>query len=324
MEPNDVITADKAIETPAPSLATMSAADRQKFMATGDVDIDALLAEPKETSEPAAADKAPVVESGAASDAAGKDLQEPPKETRFEKRYKKMEARALAAESRLAELDKGSVADKQPEVISSAKRPRAKDYPTIDAWEDACEAFDLKERKSAIAEALRTEREAESRKAQETERERTESDVVNSLAKQITDFKKATAIKDFDEKFLEMTEFLKESKAGHLEFAIAESDKGAALINYFGDHPEELEKLAAMSQTAGLRALGHLEASGKIKVPATKKITDAKRIIPEVDGKGAASDEQDELESAAARGDMKTFNRIMDLREKRAMAESRR
>ncbi len=324
MEPIDVTAVDKTAETPVPSLATMSSADREKFMRTGDVDIDALLAEPK-SSEPASDDKTATGESGAASDAADKDAQEPPKETRFQKRYKKMEERAAAAERERDELRAKLEAKPAPsQAADKAKRPRAKDYPSIDAWEDAVEAYDDKLRADAVREAIRQEREAENQKTQQAEKDKSETKQANSLIKQIKEFRKELPVDDFDEKFIDVKDFLNEKQAMHVADALVESEKGAALINYFGDHPEELEKLVELSPSAALRELVKLELSDKIKVPAPKKITDAKRIVPDVDGKGSSSDEESELLQAAANGDMKTFNKIMDLREKRELAESRR
>ena len=83
------------------------------------------------------------------------------------------------------------------------------------------------------------------------------------------------------------------------------------MIDYLGEHMDELEALTKLSTIRQLREFGRLEVSEKIKGPAPKTRTAAKKIGSYVDGSNSVSDDQAALERAAENKDMKEYNRIM-------------
>jgi hypothetical protein len=338
MDPNDVAAGTSpATETPAPSFQSLTPSARKTFLETGDLDLEKAFtpqkAEPIPDAEAVPKGGKPSDESGAAPDAAKKDTtQEPAGESRHDRRARKLanELRDAKAEiERLKGANPGQETQKpMTNADSGPKKPRLSDYPGtnegIGEWEEAMYAFIQSGFKSEMKSALAAEHEAE---RMETERMRTEKQtesVAETFIERAAKFRKQLKLDDFPDHFSEVRDFCEKTKRWDLSDAILDSPTGPEMTYYFGEHFEELEALAKMSPNAALREIGRLEVSGKIKTPVSKKHTDATRLAPEISGTGSADNEEAQLIAAAERGDMKTYNKIMDRIERREMAEIRR
>lgn len=324
-----------AIETPEPSFANLTPEAHKKFMETGDLDLETAFGAPstakvESESEPGQAKD----ESGAAPEAATKETkQEPVRQNREERRNQKLANENRELKARLEALERGekpaeasTTSQETKPAATDVKRPRAKDFPTIEAWEDAVEAHDTKLRREAVREAIRLEREESQKQQTEAERQKSVEKGASTFVKRMDEFGKTLKENTMNADVDEIRSYINEDlpRRTHLADALIESEVGPQLIHYFAEHFEEFEKLAAMSVTASLRELGRLEVSDKIKVPAAKKHTSATRLTPEVGGNGSAQDDQAELEAAAERNDMKAFDAIMSRMERKQWAESRR
>ncbi len=91
-----------------------------------------------------------------------------------------------------------------------------------------------------------------------------------------------------------------------LAHTITDSEHAAKLINYFGTHPEELQKVAQMHSVNAVKKIGQME--GKLSQTPVKKTTNAPRpVTPEGGGGGAPTD--------LANKSQTEYDRIMNERE---------
>lgn len=314
------------VDVEIPNPETMSPQDRAKWMETGE------FTPPSKEKPSGAADpgKEEPAESGAAPDAAAKDKQAETKpESRAERRIRRLneDNKRLAAE---IESLRGTRTEQRTPPAAETKTnreapPKYKDFVKFgdDAWdkyEEKLHAYNAEQRKLDLQEALAQERETLTQKATEEKQAKDTEQKATKFAERARDFRKTLKDDDFPECMQDVIEMT--NGHSHLSEAILESEFGPQLVKYFGDHPEELAKLTALSVRAGLRELVLLEISERIKGPAVKTKTAARKIGSDVDGHGAVVlDDEAELEAALTAGDGDKYNRIM---QKREAAERRR
>lgn len=151
-------------------------------------------------------------------------------------------------------------AEQQKPEPKAEKAPQRDDYPDWDAYSEA--KADYVARK-----AVREENERISS-------ERRERETAESRNKKMDDFRAKTKAKYADiEKRIEAI--------GDIEIKpevadeIAESEYGPDIMNYFIEHPQDLERIAKLTPTAASRELGRLEArfESDAKKPESEKPT---------------------------------------------------
>ncbi len=317
MDPvNGVLDASPASPAEAlPDFSTLSSTQMADYMKTGEF--------PSETKPKTDATAEPgqdaTGKSGAASDAAEPTTttQEPPKPNREERRNQKLANELRDARAEIERLKAAPITktEERKAVTEGDPRPDPDNFKTIKEWQVEDTAW-LDRRMDA---RLTKEREAREQEAQKAESDKSVKSLTQTFAERTKEYRKTLTDDTFADDFTEVSAFVRDY--GHLADAIVESEVGPQLITYFGDHFDELEKLAKMTPTAALREFGRLEVSDKIKGPAPKTRTAAKKIGSEVRGSSAVTDEDEQLAEAARTGNMKTYQRIMD---KREAAENRR
>ncbi len=322
MEPNDVSAGTSpAAETPELSFETLTPEAHKKFMETGELDLETATTpgtEPKSDAvSPGQADD----KSGAAPEAAKKESQQesarPP--NREERRNQKLNNENRDLRARLEALEKAAPTKAETRQATSEgdPRPDPDNFKTIKEWQVADTEW-IDRRMEA---RLTKEREVRAEEARQAESEKSVESTTKTFADDIKEYRKTLTEDTFAEDFTEVKDYLRKNKLGYLEDAIVESRK-PQLFTYFADHFDELEKLAKMTPTAALREFGRLEVSDKLKAPAPRKHTQSRKLTPQVDGNAAADDDDTRLLDPNI--DQATFNKIMDRREKRELAESRR
>lgn len=315
----DVQAAASAVpEEPRLSLETMSEQDRTNFLT------DDLL--PGET-KPKSDDAQKAVETGAASDAAKHDQESadeepPPRETRAQRRIRQLNDKVKTLEAQIAQRGTERPSELKAAAASPSKAPKLKsftdqigtkytDYDSAhEAWEDAQHGFYADERKTAVTEALKTEREALNKTTAEETAKKTGEAQGKEFAKRAETFRKTLKQDSFVESFTDVKEAVDEAMVdnpdwGEFSAALVESEVGPELIHYFGQNPDAFDALLAMPVSRALRELGKLEVSDKIKAPTPKTRTAAKRIGTDVGGRSAAS--SDPEEEAVNKRDMIAF-----------------
>jgi hypothetical protein len=310
-----------------PTLASMSDSDRAKYLETGELPTNS--SEGTEKSE---------AKSGAVSETAENDQEstEKPHKSRYQRKIdrltaqiKQLEADALANRNRSNESaprqavssDKTTTTAKAPRLKSFTDQIGTKyqDYDTAhEAWQDALDDHYAKERSAAVADALKSEQTRLERAKEQERVEKTTEKNAKEFAKRAQDFRKTLKEDSFNEHFLEVKEAIDEvikgrPEMGELADFLVESEVGPELIQYFGEHIDELDALLEMPLSRATRELGKLEVSDKIKAPQPKKTTAAKRIGSSVSGGAASSN--DPVESAIEKGDVMAYITAMNARE---------
>lgn len=323
-----VVTSTTPAEAmPVTSMEAMTAPERKAYLETGT--IPTREAKPSDAAPGQDAD-----ESGTASEAVGKEQKQDPKpENRAERRIRETLAENKRLVARIEALERGAAAEpakpkETPTAAANSKAPKLKDFQGpghtsdewTDLWEEAKDAYYEAQRRESVREAIKEEREAAATADREAKAKKDNDKLVDTFAKRAKEFIKTLTEDHFDEHLTDVSKFISKPYP-YLDAAISESDVGPQLVNYFGEHFEELEKLAAMTPTAALRELGRLEISEKITGPAPKNRTAAKKLGSDVRGTGTTFDEDAELIEAAANNDWKTYDRI---RRKQEAAERTR
>ena len=318
----DVLAATSAAPAEAlPDFQTMSRTDLDSYMKTGDL--------PKATLEP----KTDVIadatdKSGAAPDAAEKPTipQETKPPNREERRNQKLANELRESKAEIERLKAGQ--HKEPEktvdaaVTDDPNEPNIEDlnadgtakYKTVLEWQRAFKKHLLDTGiKPAVAEAMRLEREAAQKQQQEAEASKATDKLANTFVKRVTEYRKTLTEDTFIEDYAEVHGYLKKHSVDtSVGDYILDSEVGPQLVTYFGEHFEEFEKLTALPLHAALRELGRLELSDKVKGPAPKTRTAAKKIGSNVNGSNSAvSDDDEALAKAAETGNMKEYDRLM-------------
>lgn len=324
METTDV-TVD-ASSTPAdalPNFETMSHSDLVKWKQTGDL--------PKQATETETSDATGDPEKDASEDESGvvpettkkeTEQQEPDPKEHTNRRMRRLAAQVKALEAELAKARDTKPAEVRQETKADAKKaPKLQDFSAatpeeaVDKWEEALHAYYRETLSESVKEAIRVEREAAKQAETQTEAEKATEKLTNTFVKRSQDYRKTLKEDNFSEHFVDVKEFCEEGNLGFLADAILESEVGPQLITYFGENFDELEKFGQMTMNAALREIGRLEVSEKIKGPAPKTRTAAKKIGSQVDGRTAVSDEDEAIEKAALSGNAREYNRLMNKRE---------
>lgn len=137
--------------------------------------------------------------------------------------------------------------------------------------------------------------------AQKAAREQYQADLVKFKAQH----------EDFDEHLEAVTEL--DETAPHLSDAIIASGSAPALIYYLGQHSEEMEKLAGMSERAGILALGKILAGLNTEAPPAPKVkTTTSAPHPGKTIGGTSTAVKDPIKAAEDAGDWVTYNRLMN------------
>lgn len=325
---NDVTAAPSAAPAEAlPDFVSMNTEDRAHYMKTGELPSER-IAEPKPDATVAPEKAKPEDESGATPEVAVKETQtqEPDPKEHTNRRIRRLAAENKALVARLEALEKGKPTEQAQTVetkpaVVGVKPPKLADFATAEEWEDAKDEWHEKRRIESVREALREERDAAKTAETAAQAEAATDKLADDFVKRAAKHRKTLTTDTFVDDFNDVKEFLSERGRQKLGDAIMEIEDGPQIFTYFAENIEELEKLVAMSEGASLRELGRLEISEKIKGPAPKTRTAAKRIGSEIRGTNAVTDEDDAINQAALSGDMPTYNRLMN---KREAAENRR
>lgn len=172
------------------------------------------------------------------------------------RKRKEAEARAEAAERKLAGLEKPTEKKSEPDK----PRPKLDDFDTHEDYEDALYEWREARRTAKQAEVdgktKAEQAKAESAKAAEMAVMARWNEHLARAGEQFDDF--AEVIKDADVKI-----------SGVMVEAIADSEAGPQLINHLARNSEEAERIAGLSPAAQLRAIGRLEA--QLSTPAKPK-----------------------------------------------------
>jgi hypothetical protein len=294
-------------EVELPRLQDMTEAERQAFLK------DDTLPEAKET--PSDDTAKAEVKTGAESEPATKEesTEEEPRagKSRYQRRIDRLTAQVKELEARLSAPSGNETRTEQVKTESTSKAPKwssfqdqvgtkyANEMAAWNAYEDAREEY--QDNRAAIM--VKAERaKLESEKAQETARQITEGNA-KEFAKRAADYRKTLAKDSFQESFNDVYEAVNEAMigrpdVGQIADALVESEVGPELIHYYGQRPEEFDKLLEMPVARALRELGKLEVSAEIKTPTPKTKTAAKRIGSGVSGAGANSSTDPEWEAA--------------------------
>jgi hypothetical protein len=324
-------------------LKSMSEAQRVEFLEKGTIP----TRQPKTEETKSDDGKEKPVESGAASDAAGKDTKdletkddEPkPRESRAERRIRKLndELKQLRAELAAKPETKPpvtSVATK-PADANAPKRPRLKDFTdrigakegytdwdaAHEAYEEATDLFHVEREKTAVLDALKEQQaKLDSQKQADLQKKETNKNA-NAFANKAAEFRKSLKEDNFAPLFVEVKEAIDDTMKERPEMAaisdaLVESEVGPELVYYLGQNDKILDDLLAMPLRKALIELGKLESSDKIKAPAPRTVTAAKKSASSVSGAHANS--EDALEKAVEKNDMGAF---LKEHNKRATAE---
>lgn len=199
-----------------------------------------------------------------------------------QRRIDRLTRRTREAEEELRELRRGNQGGSDEKPDKSAKEPEGDKKPVLtdfDTYEDWIEAL--------------TDYKADKRiEAAEANRESKASD--RSFATKLAEGRKAFA--DWDEVVTDDVRL-----SGHMVDAIKETDNPAALIYYFGDNPEEADRILALSPRRQALEIGKLEdkvATPKAdadKTPA-KKTSSAPDPIEPVRKSGKVTKDVTEIE----------------------------
>lgn len=304
-------TASAVVDEVLPDLATMSEEDRTKFIETGEF--------PQKAAE---GDGQPDATSGAAS-AAADNGQEPANDeptvgkSRFQRRIDKQTARIKDLEAQLSQMSAqprgaerpAEAATDQSLTAPSLKsftdqigiNPKYPDYDTAhEAWERTIHAFYGDQTRRAVAEVLKQERAALDKATAENTAKRTIQENAKEFAKRAAEYRKTLKQDRFIEHFTEVKKAIDEAMAerpemGELSDLLIEIEAGPALIQYLGEHPDELDAILELPVARALHEIGKLEVSDKIKAPPPKTTTAAKRIGSQVHGSAAATVTDEEV-----------------------------
>lgn len=266
---------------------------------------------PKDTSvaAPAAAETAPEPEPGTTKQETAEERSKRDKEHN-ERRYRRLvreSAQHKAMADRLAE-ENAALKQGKPESApgASAGEPVMPDIETFEGTVPEFKAAMTNYRKALVQyEQTRLNQSIAAQKtqaAQKAAKDQYQADMVKFKAQH----------EDFDE-YLDAAMELDDT-APHLSDAIIASGSAPALIYYLGQHPEEMEKLAGMSERAGILALGKILAtlSTTEAPPAPKVKTTTSAPHPGKTIGGTSTAVKDPIKAAEEAGDWVTYNRLMN------------
>ncbi len=260
--------------------------------------------EAKESDSPAdkAAEKQPEVAEKPAESAPAEPPQEKREMTESEKRIKQLLADNKVLNQRLSQIEHAREKPQEQKAEQVPEKPDPEKYETLDEYFNA-----LADWKVNVALTVERQRvEEEHRKAQTAEAEKSARDQWNT---RITEARTKHA--DFDAVALDPE--LPVADGSAIDWWVMNSDKGAEVLYYYGQHREELVKLNAMGPVAAARELARVEAEiDKPVVPAQPRVPKAPPPPSEASTKGHA----DPVAAALAAGDFATYRRLKDAEER--------
>ncbi len=159
-----------------------------------------------------------------------------------------------------------------------------------------------------VAVALQNERAAQKQAAEQARIQESEQAMADDWKKRVAEARKKHP--DFIEVALDPE--LPVFKGTITDGFVLDSEHGAEVLYYLGQHPEELEEINKLNAFAQFRALMKIEASLSEKIPV-KKVTSAPPPIREVGGRASAG--TNEEDAAVASGDFTRFRTIANAEE---------
>jgi hypothetical protein len=317
-----------------PDLASLSEKDRAAYLKTGNLP----------TAAPSASTPDPKLAADATATADSQEHREDPprRKSRSERTIDRQHAQIKSLEAELASLRQGTASPNvqrtESRVQASPNAPKLKSFTdrigqaggpanweaAHEAYEDSLTTFHEERRKEAVQEAIKTERETLKRSETADAAKQTTESNAKEFAKRSETFRKTLKEDHFEEHFMDVYEAVNEVMAkrpdmGAIGDAIVESELGPELIQYFGENPDEFDKILAMPSARALREIGKLEVSDVVKAPPPKTTTAAKRIRSSVGGAGASSG--DPIEDAIERNDVMAYIKAANGRDRKEAAE---
>lgn len=253
------------------------------------------------------ADKDPESAEEVAAAAAAKTQQEQREIPESEKRIKKLLSDNKILQQRLESIEKGKVQPKAPEPTTTEQLPSKPDPEKFQTMSEYLEA--LTDWKTNTALATERKRVAEeSSKAQATAAENASREQWNG---RVTEARTKHA--DFDTVALDPD--LPIAANSTIDLWVMNSELGADVLYYYGQHREELVKLNAMPPIAAARELARIEneiAKPAAAIPVRAKVPQAPPPPTEVHSKGST----DPIAAALQAGDFATYQRLKNAEER--------
>lgn len=236
-----------------------------------------------------------------ASDPEHQSTQEPPEDGR---RLSRRDRRIRAQNLRIAELERqlasaparGQSPAQQPaagkpapQTLTRPKMPRLDQYDTLDAYNKACDQYEVE--MDAYQDAKLTAKQQEIQRQREEERDTREAedefvDVQASFHKRCAEFRKHPELgKTFDAAFNTVSTATQKAGAGWMDQFILDSKIGPAIIDHLAKNADAFKDLLELNPIRGIAALGRIEDQ-LLKAPVPKKIPSAPAPLDKLGGSG--------------------------------------
>lgn len=292
------------------TLNKMTDATRAEWLRTGKLPEHA----EKQESAPASPEKAEAKEPAAGDEsesAPDKDEDEVKLSEKGQRRFKQLLGRIKELE---AEVAKSKTAPDK--VVEREQKPRITNYDTVDDYEKAMDAWTAKEVEFKAQEALTKERAEKEKADRDSAVEARNKELEKNWRGQVT------ASTKLHPDFLEVA-----AKAPLIEGSIPDGylvhtcECGTELLYYFGQHPEELERINEMeNKLAQVRELTKIELKLSSPPATIKEKPKVAVITPkpasEVGSRGTPA--EDPVTEALKEGDFAKYQREANARERKA------
>lgn len=224
---------------------------------------------------------------------AGEEEETPPKISNTQLRINKAVRKQREAERETKRVrEELSDLSKKAEEKEHANKPKLEDFDSEIEYLDASFAYQNR----VSADKLRSEFETDRRKEIQTTTQQTHEKLFKAGREKYPDFDKSALSEDVP-------------YSDAMADAVFESDSAVDLMNYFGKHLDEAERIESLSPLSAAREVGKIES--KLNQGITKKLTTAPKPITAVGSsetvKKGYSDEmtQDEYERGRIKGTIK-------------------
>lgn len=241
-------------------------------------EVDQVEAEAVKPAEPKKEEPPEVAEVEADSENDTGDEVKKPRKGGFQKKIQRLEAEVAVLRAQQAPVK----TEDQKEPTEQGSKPKSEDFQI---WEDYSEAhIDWKIQQREIV---------QSKKAKETAYQQEYQTKAQRFEAQKSEMRER--FPNFDEKLANYDG----PTSQIMDMAIVESDMSGEILNYLGDHYEEAEKLAGMSEIAAHKFVAKIEArieSERSKdKPAVKTSKAPPPIKPVGSGKGTGTKDPEEM-----------------------------
>ena len=271
--------------------------------------------EKEESSPSQAAEKQPEVAAAgekpaekASESATEAKTQEQPKGSEAERRIKQLVSEKKALEARLAAAERPPVRPEATETAEKqAPKPDPEKFETLEEYFEALSDWKVKV-------ALTADRAARAEETRKAEVERHNQAVAKTWQERVGEAKKKHA--DFEA--VALSPDLPIAEGSPLDYWGLQSENGAEVLYYYGQHPEELTKLNELHPVAAYRELARVEFSltGETKKPAPAKVTQVPPPPAEVSTRGGAT--EDPIAAALASDNVAEYMRLKNAEEQRS------